>query len=263
MKKPTTVQYAERGGAPLLMDLHHPGGPSPQLIMFAYGGGFTKGNRDNKVHTPILTRLLKAGFAVAVPDYRLNTTADDVDADTVVQVRRLARRVERQGWGMKRRLFDINLFTACQDLSAGIDHCRSTAGDLKVSANKVGMLGVSAGGLAGNTLCYPPGVWSGHFSAPDVMVSLAAPAVYDWRVRSNGPPLWIIHGKKDRIIPSAVSVAIQAAAERRSAPVRVTIPDDAPHIGIDKYLLEKRSENGAVFFDEIIDFFSSSLKKAV
>ncbi len=260
MSKLKTFEYAERASGPLMLDLHAPtDGTARALILFGYGGGFTKGNRDNKVHQPLVTRLRDAGFAVAIPDYRLKTGRDDITPDEALQAKRVANRIERQGWGMARKLFDLRLYTACQDLSDALGFCRSELRDWNVAAPKVGMLGVSAGGLTGNTLCYPPGVWKSKFNAPDAMVSLAAPVVHDWRIRADGPPLWVIHGKRDRIIPSVVSEAAARAAAKQGANVQVTIPTDAPHIGIGKYILGTKSDTGTVYFDEIIAFFDRHL----
>ncbi len=92
------------------------------------------------------------------------------------------------------------------------------------------------------------------------MVSLAAPVVHDWGIRADGPPLWVIHGKRDRIIASIASDATSRAAARKRANVQVTIPTDAPHIGIDKYVLVTKSATDAVYFDEIIAFFDRYLE---
>ncbi len=155
-KSPKAFEYAQRSGGPLMLDFYPPSGQARALILFGYGGGFTKGNRDNKVHQPMVTRLRKSGFAVAIPDYRLKTGLNDVTEDEAVRAIRIARRVESQGWGMARNLFGVRLFTACQDLSDALGFCRSALRDWNVASPRVGMLGVSAGGLAGNTLCYPP-----------------------------------------------------------------------------------------------------------
>lgn len=259
MTKPKTFEYAERASGQLMLDLHAAKSEARALILFGYGGGFTKGTRTSKVHLPMIDRLRAAGFAVAIPDYRLNTGPGDITVDEALQATRLANRVERQGWGMARKLFDVRLFTACQDISDALRFCRTASPDWNIKGDRIGMLGVSAGGLVGNTLCYPPGVWRATLQAPDAMVSLAAPVVHDWRIRPDGPPLWVIHGKRDRIIPSLASEATARAAANQGAPVQVTIPPDAPHIGIDKYVLSKKSDTGAVYFDDIISFFDQHL----
>lgn len=259
MAKPKTFEYARRKRGSLILDLHAPKGEARALILFGYGGGFTKGTRTSNVHLPMIDRLRAAGFAVAIPDYRLNTGPDDVTVDEALQTTRIANRVERQGWGMARKLFDVRLFTACQDISDALRFCRTASRDWNITADRIGMLGVSAGGLVGNTLCYPPGVWRSVLHKPDAMMSLAAPVVHDWRIGPNGPPLWVIHGKRDRIIPSLASEATASAAAAQGAHVQVSILPDAPHIGIDKYVLSKKSNTGAVYFDDIIGFFNQHL----
>lgn len=259
--RPRTFTYAHRrDGTSLALDLYHPGdGPAP-LVVFAYGGGFVKGSRDANVHQSLVQHLCAAGYAVAVPDYRLKTTARDVDPDTFAQINRIATRVDTYGWGMKRRLYDVRLFTTCEDLSDALRFCRAHRDQMQIAGQKIAMLGISAGGLAGNTLCYPPGVCHGQFDRPDAMVSLCAPVAHPWRIRADGPPLWILHGRKDRIIPSAASVTTAQTAKAKGAPITVMIPPDAPHVGIDTYVLSRRSSTGQLFIDDILDHLGRTLK---
>lgn len=259
MEEQTTIEYARRGDASLMMDLHHPGGDNPALIVFGYGGGFTKGSRTSPLHDLLVQGLCDAGFAVAIPDYRLNTTAQDIDAEALQQIARLAKRVKRQGWQLKPRLYGVGLYTACQDFSDVIRYCHANAAHMGISVKPPMMLGVSAGGLAGNTLCYPPGVWRGQFARPAAMVSLAAPVVYGWRIGPNGPPTWIIHGKRDRILPSDDSVATHELAHATRANITVTIPPKAPHIGIDKFVVDTLAESGNSYFKDIVTFFTSHI----
>lgn len=251
--RPHTFTYAKRGQASLDLDLYHPSdGPAP-LVLFGYGGGFTKGSRDANVHQPLVQHLCAAGFAVAVPDYRLRTSYADVDADTLTQITRLANRVDKHGWGLKRGLFDVRLFTACEDLSDALRFCRQNQAKMQIAGAKVGMMGVSAGALAGNSLCYPPGVWRAQFERPEAMVSLCAPVVHPWRIRADGPPTYILHGRKDRIIPAVSSMTTAKAAHATGAPITVTIPPDAPHVGIDTYVLSRRSASGQLYIDDMVD----------
>ena len=250
--RPHTLDYAQRAGGPLGLDLYHPGDGDRPLVLFAYGGGFTKGSKDANVHQPFVQHLCAAGFAVAVPDYRLKTGRNDVSAEAMTQITRIANRVEKQGWPLKRKLFDVRLFTTCEDLSDAILFCRDRAGALGILPQKIGMMGVSAGALAGNTLCYPPGVWRAGFAQPDVMVSLCAPVLHHWRIRADGPPLWIIHGRKDRIVPSVASLTTAQVARSSGAPITVIVPSDATHMGIDTYVFSRRSAHGSLYIDDIV-----------
>jgi len=257
MIKQTTFEYARRGDTPLLLDLHHPGRDNPPLILFGYGGGFTKGCRTSPANDLLVHGLCDAGFAVAIPDYRLNTSAQDIDAEALQQITRLAKRVKRQGWLLKPRLYGVGLFTACEDISEALRFCQVNAARMGISGNTPNMLGISAGGLAGNTLCYPPGVWRGQFAQPAAMVSLAAPVVYGWRIAPNGPPTWIIHGKRDRILPSHDSEVTRQQAHAVGANITVTIPPNAPHIGIDKYITNTQANGGNRYFENIVTFFKT------
>ena len=60
-----------RGVAPLL-DLYLPKGPGPHpSVVLIHGGAFVLGSRTMKPMRYLATRLVQAGFAVVVPDYRL------------------------------------------------------------------------------------------------------------------------------------------------------------------------------------------------
>ncbi|WP_108838531.1 alpha/beta hydrolase [Tateyamaria sp. Alg231-49] len=251
--RPQTFTYAQRGQASLDLDLYHPGGGPAPLVLFGYGGGFTKGSKDANVHQPLAQRLCAAGFAVALPDYRLKTSPEHVDPETFAQITRIANRVERLGWGVKRKLFDVRLYTACEDLSDALKFCRAHSDQMQIAGSKIGMMGISAGGLAGNTLCYAPRLWRNRFDSPDVMVSLCAPVVHPWRIREKGVPTYVLHGRKDRIIPVASSATTAETAQVTGAPITVTMPPDAPHIGIDTYVLSRHSASGQLYIDDIVD----------
>lgn len=256
MPEPRSFAYADRPAGTLELDLHHPGGGVRPLVLFAYGGGFVKGSRIASRNSALVAHLCGAGFAVAAPDYRLNTGPEDVSPETLAGVRRIANRAVRHGIAMRRRLFGVRLFTACEDLSDALTFCRARADEMEVDARHIGMFGISAGGLAGNTLCYPPGPWT-HLSAPDAMVALAAPVVHPWRLRRDGPPVWIVHGQRDRIVPCADSLLTAREAQAAGAPVRVTAPPDAPHVGIDRYVLNRTTDQGQTYMDAFAAFLRS------
>lgn len=249
-----THAFADRGGMPLHLDLHHPGGGERPLVVYAYGGGFVKGSRGDAVHRPVIDWLCQAGFAVAVPDYRLGTGPADVVPATLAEITRFAARARREGVQMRRRLYGVRLYTACEDLSDALRFLAAKATALGVRAERTGLLGVSAGGLAGNTLCYPPAPWRDRLMAPAAMVALAAPVVHGWRLKAGGVPLLIVHGRRDRIVPAADSVLTARAAERAGAPVEVRILRRCPHVGITDYLMATPAASGEMHFDGFVSF---------
>lgn len=256
---PQTHRYARRPTGDLLLDLYMPDAGAKGLVLFAYGGGFTKGARDSHHHQGILAMLLDAGYAAVVPDYRLKTTPEDLSPEHLRQARHAARRARMEGITMARRLYGHRLLTACEDLSEALTFCRQMAPAWNVPGRKIGMIGVSAGGLAGNALCYPPGLWRDRLNKPDAMIALAAPVPHPWRLSRKGPAVWILHGQRDRIIPCADAELTQRMAAEAGAPVRVYMPADATHMGIQDTALSGVDADGQRYRDAMLRFLDTHI----
>jgi len=69
------VEYANRNGKQLLLDLHVPDGPGPfPAATLVHGGGFDQGSKSTNVK-PLFEPLANAGFAWFSIDYRLAPAA--------------------------------------------------------------------------------------------------------------------------------------------------------------------------------------------
>lgn len=69
--QPTTYCFAE-GEEPLYLDHYRSEGEGAHpCILFAFGGGFSHGSRNNERYLPYFDMLLKEGFDVVSVDYRL------------------------------------------------------------------------------------------------------------------------------------------------------------------------------------------------
>lgn len=121
--EPEAVAFAKIGDRELLLDLHHPGGVDPApLIVYVHGGAWRAGSRDQM---PI-GLLVKEGFAIASVDYRLTPEAP----------------------------FPANV----HDIKAAIRFLRARAGQFRIDADRVAIIGSSAGGH----LAALVGVTGGH-----------------------------------------------------------------------------------------------------
>ncbi|TRD22424.1 alpha/beta hydrolase [Palleronia caenipelagi] len=251
---PDTIGFAERGAETLKMDIYHTGGPARPGVLYAYGGGFVKGARENERQSALIARLLHDGWAVVVPDYRRGAPPEALAQPLLRQVRQAARQARSEGVGLARKLMGHRLFLASEDISDALRYCRLNWGALGLTGPRLAMIGVSAGGLAGNTLCHPPVPWQGRFEQPDAMVSLAAPVVHPFALRRDAPPVWVLHGQRDRILPVGDSARIAARAPEAGAPVEVQMPPDAPHIQITRYLLQRTVAPGQTYYDLMAAF---------
>ena len=104
------IEYARVGETSLKLDLHRPQGERPQLILYVHGGGWRAGAKED---API-GRLMEKGFAIASVNYRLSTQA----------------------------VFPAQV----HDIKAAIRFLRAIAGMYHINADKVVIIGSSAGG---------------------------------------------------------------------------------------------------------------------
>jgi acetyl esterase len=112
------VQYANRGGKPLLLDLHVPDGPGPfPAAILVHGGGFDGGSKSTNVR-PLFEPLSNAGFAWFSLDYRL---APEVQLPEVIR-----------------------------DINDGIAWVKGNASTYHIDPSKIAIVGESAGGLLVN-----------------------------------------------------------------------------------------------------------------
>lgn len=104
------IEYARVGDHSLKLDLHRPQAENPPLIVYVHGGAWRAGTKsDVPIHD-----LLGQGFAIASVDYRLSTQAQ---------------------------------FPAqAHDIKAAIRYLRANAARLYINADKVAIVGSSAGG---------------------------------------------------------------------------------------------------------------------
>lgn len=117
-----TIEFASVEGRSLQLDLHRPDAEKPPLLVYVHGGAWRAGSRAD---IPVLG-LLRHGFAIASVDYRLSTEA------------RFPAQIH--------------------DIKAAIRFLRAKAGELRIDATRIAIVGSSAGGhLAALT-----GLTNGH-----------------------------------------------------------------------------------------------------
>jgi acetyl esterase/lipase len=221
------------GGRPLETDLwlpEEPSGPVP-VVVFVHGGAWRTGLRDDlgprfrHWSPPAFARWVRAGFAVACPDYRLSAEATHP-----------AQR---------------------EDLHALLAWLHGRAGELGLDTGRTVLWGESAGGhLAALTALTAPGAgetatirgcatWyaptdlvrlvedAGHGDARDrttfeALLLGAAPAQAPGRARdaspvahvtADAPPFLVLHGSRDGIVPFAQGERLAAALRAAGVPV--------------------------------------------
>ncbi len=210
-------QYGERGGSPLYLDVYHPDAQDSlrTAVLMLHGGGWRRGTRKNLA--PQARLLQAAGFTAMPAQYSL---------------------AEEAAWP-----------AALHDARAAIRWVRRNAGDLGVDADKIALVGFSAGAhislLAAGTdassfpeepeadvatdcsvgavvAFYPPTAFHiearAHGTVPADALLGDAPdpdeasrAAPMTYVSPNFPPTFFLHGSTDRVVPASASVAMHNA----------------------------------------------------
>ncbi|MBL9117476.1 MAG: alpha/beta hydrolase [Verrucomicrobiaceae bacterium] len=106
----TDIMYAKVGETSLQLDLHRPPKPSAPLIVYVHGGAWRSGSKED---VPI-GALVDQGFAIASVNYRLSTQA------------RFPAQIH--------------------DIKAAIRFLRAKSHELQVNADRIAIVGSSAGG---------------------------------------------------------------------------------------------------------------------
>lgn len=236
-----TVTYCTDGGTPLAMDLYTvprpPKGGAP-VAVFVHGGGWVFGDRrDDPFLTALVPRLTGEGIAVASIDYRL-----------AGQARFPAQIV---------------------DVDCAVRFLRATGALVGLDPGRLAVIGSSAGGqlaaLAG--LATPPpawvnGQWAGQSSRPQAVVDLfgpadldggrwitamvkaisvtfgAVPGSHDERLLAASPVAWvgpgeppvlILQGTADTIVPPAQSEELAQRLRQASDPVTLVLVHGGQH----------------------------------
>jgi acetyl esterase/lipase len=225
------VPYCVRDGSrPLALDLwlpeEPPAGPLP-LVVFVHGGAWRTGLRDDlgprfRGWDPSpFARLVRAGFAVACPEYRLSGEAVH-PAQT-------------------------------EDLRAALAWLRTRAGELGVAAGRPVLWGESAGGhlaallaltceppVAGCVAWYAPAdLTTAGPHSPEALLLGVAPAESPDAARAaspvahvtaDAPPFLILHGTEDTLVPVTHGEALAAALEAAGADVLLRRVPGADHL---------------------------------
>ncbi len=256
--------FAQRPGQPLRLDIFRPATPPPSTgypaNLCIHGGGWSQGSRH---FTWLAPELVKAGFLVISPDYRLTNTA----------------------------IFPAQL----DDVRDAAAWMLAHAKELQINPQRIGLAGGSAGGhlalllglapsqsypggestaLPKNTfkaICalYPPTdlttivpfplrsrpdnlvakLLGGAVTEKAALARAASPLEY---VKSDSPPILLIHGEKDRLVPVWQSTVLNTAYQKAGAKSEMILLPEAGH----GFAPDQKTET------QIADFFARYLGKS-
>lgn len=236
------------------LDIYLPAGrtSSTKVIVLVHGGSWVEGDKGSMAD---LAKVLQSkGYACASINYRLTNTPEN------------------------------NIHPAqVNDLGAAIDFISAKAGEWKISPDKFGVLGTSAGAHVGMLYTY-------HYNDDNkvkTVVSMAGPAnltderninpqmrtVVEWLigttieanrtayeqaspitfVASSSKPTLIFHGKKDVVVPQHQSADLKVKLDQFHVKSKLVLYDEAGHEVIN-------AGNTAGFLAELDGWFKENLK---
>jgi len=225
-------------------------------VIYAHGGGFRRGHRAHVETGHFASRLTEAGFAMASISYRLRTELDAFSEEDVAHIQAQMVRSEKVGLNLAPNLYGASFIAAMEDMSNAIEYLWVEGERLGIGSRKLGVLGVSAGGIAGLALAYPPMQWVRRVSRPDAVVAISSAVVHPWRLEADGPPCLMFHGPNDRIIDIGNAQLGAARAQQVGAPVTLIDTKVKGHVSQVDEVLDGTHPDGTPYMQMVIDQFA-------
>ena len=228
------VVYGDAGNRPLKLDIYRPQTRNGAAVLVVHGGGWSRGSKDMLVNC---CRLLAAqGFVALAQEYRL--TGEAPFPANIHDVKRAIRWAKQNAGDLG---FDPEKL-CLEGHSAGahlVLLAAGTPGDARLDPPE-GMDGIS-GEVAAVTAIYPPVLFyfdgarpSGALAAKalpgaDVSEEAAALASPIEHVTAAFPPVMLLHGDADRIVPVSASRRFEERVRAAGRKVDLHIYAGLPH----------------------------------
>jgi acetyl esterase/lipase len=181
----------------LLLDLYQPEGDRAArraAIVWIHGGGFFRGSKSDKQMSTLARNFAQRGYLTVSIDYRLE-------------------RKDKNDPNLRQPIMD-----AMFDARAAVRWLRARAGEYKIDPARIAIGGGSAGAFTSLLIAYDAGEGtSGNSDYPSTVSAVVDfwGGLPDVKVMKTGaPPLLIIHGTADAVVPFrfAVDLSRQARA---------------------------------------------------
>jgi acetyl esterase/lipase len=257
------VPYAgPNSSASQTMDLYTQQSPKPlPLVMFVHGGGWISGDKSH-VHR-LLNLLLSHGFDVASIDYRLTKEAtwpaqinDTKAAIRFVRANAAKYNIDpdRIGlWGMSAGGQLVALAGTAGDATEleGKDGPENVSSRVQAVVDWYGPTDFTpyASGkekLGDNVVEIVERLFGGPITDHPVEAKAASATAY---VSPDDPPMLIMHGTKDPLVPLWQSETLADAMKKAGVDARLVVIKDAGHVMF-----------GQEYLRQVVEFFESKLK---
>src|SRR5580692_1263002 len=228
------VVYGDAGNRPLRLDVYRPSEPNGAAVLLVHGGGWSRGSKD--MLGPAATALAEQGFVVLAQEYRL--TGEAPFPANIHDVKRAIRWAKQNADELG---FDADKL-CLEGHSAGahlVLLAAGTPGDARTDPPE-GMAGVSDE-VAAVTAIYPPVLFyiagarpSGALAAKslpgaDVSEEAAALASPIEHVTAAFPPVMLLHGDADKVVPVSASRRFEERVRAAGGKVDLHVYAGLPH----------------------------------
>ncbi len=230
-------------------------------IVYAHGGG-AEGRRGVEVGH-FAQRLTDAGFALIAPSYRLNVDLEEFPESEAEIIETFQQRSRKVGLKLPGSMIGAQFVATMEDLSRLIEHLWVEGGALGLTSRKVGVLGVSGGGVAALGLAYPPLQWANRLSRPDAVVALSSAVAQPWRLEETGPPCLLLNGENDPVIDLRNVELAAARAEQVGAPLYLVKTGTSGNTSQVDAALDGSDSKGRSYMDMLIGQFEILLPEKV
>ncbi len=228
----TSITYRRTEGRRALLDLYVPAGRTPlegrPAIVAIHGGGWCGGSRRD--YGRQVVRLTRYGYVVVAVDYRLSRPGEPSWPGNLEDVREAVRWLRRHAdeygvdpdriaaMGASAGGHLAALLGTCSDdpearVSAVVDFYGPT--DLLAISGPTRMVGGPIDLLLGDL--------------PERRPTRAAMASPVWHVTADDPPMLLIHGQRDRLVPPDQSRRLAQALARAGVRHRLIVLEDEAH----------------------------------
>jgi acetyl esterase/lipase len=228
------VIYGDAGDRPLKLDIYRPSAPNGAAVVIVHGGGWSRGSKD--MLGPAATALAQQGFVVLAQEYRL--TGEAPFPANIHDVKRAIRWAKQHAADLR---FDPDRL-CLEGHSAGAHLVLLAAGapDDARLAPPEGLGGVSQA-VAAVCAIYPPTLFhlgetrpSGALparvlpgaDASEQAAALASPMTH---VTPAFPPVMLLHGDADKVVPVSASRRFEERVRAVGGKVDLHIYAGLPH----------------------------------
>lgn len=234
------------GQLPLKLDFY-PGGtncdqPRPTALLI-HGGGFAAGSRSQDEWIRRAQALTAIGFNAASMDYRMMRDDPLTELQLVHEPDRSAAKLRAAN-------------AAFEDAAHAMQWLADQAETLCIDPQHIALVGASAGAVTALYLAYAMENTGPKHPKAMAVISLWGGYLPAEALGPGKPPLLIVHGKKDPIVPYAQATALASAARNAGLAVQLFSSPQAGH-GVS---LSTPDTDGRPVGDHIFAFLVAAVK---